>query len=70
MKLLLSETIDIPKDKKGSAIGEFTKEKIARPVGKAGKATGKAVKHGATWTWKKVTGKDDEKDEQGDKHDE
>jgi len=63
MKLLFSETIGVPKAEKTGGISEFTKDKIARPVGKAGKVTGEAVKHGATWTWKKVTGKDDEKDE-------
>lgn len=57
MKLLLANTIGVPKDERGGIV-RFATRKIARPIGKAGKAAGKAVKHGANWTWKKVTGKD------------
>lgn len=34
----------------------FLQEKVARPVGKAGEATGKAVKRGASWVWDRLKG--------------
>lgn len=35
----------------------FAKQKIAKPVGAAGKTTGKAAKRAATWTYEKFRGK-------------
>ncbi len=61
-KLLLAETIGLPKpdgDGRGG-IGRFFRDKVGKPVGTAGKATGKAVKKAATWTWEKLKGKDDD----------
>ena len=64
MQTLFAETIGLPtggvRDDGGKAgLGRFAKEKIAEPVVKAGKATGKAVKKAATWTWDKLRRKDD-----------
>ncbi len=65
MKLFFAETISLPKGKVdstgGGGIGKFVKRRIAKPIGVAGKATGKAVKKAATWTVEKLKGKDDKK---------
>lgn len=71
MRLFLAETIGPRKDRPGVAakIGRFTRDKIARPVGVAGKATGKAIKHAATWTAGKLTGKKDQDDDEDEEDD-
>jgi len=72
MKRFFQETIGLPNPKAsdGGGVVRFTKEKIVRPVGKAGKATGSAIKKAATWTWRKVAGKDEEtvEDKKPDDH--
>jgi len=56
MKMLFAETIGLPA-RGGGGIGTFAKDKIGRPVGTAGKATGKAAQRAATWVWGKLRGK-------------
>lgn len=57
MKLFFAQTIGVP-EVEGGGVGEFFKEKVAKPVGKAGVAAGKAVGKAAKWTWDKLTGED------------
>jgi len=73
MKLFFAETIGLPADGEGG-VGAFIRQKIARPltkagkttgkaVGKAGKATGKAFKKAARWTEEKITDEDEDPEE-------
>lgn len=56
MKLFFAQTIGLPSPEgDGGGIGGFAKDKIAKPVARAGKATGKAVAHAVRWTWGKIT---------------
>ncbi len=57
MKLFFAETIGLPAPP-GSGVGEFARDKTAKPVAEAGKATGRAVSHGVNWAWEKITGED------------
>jgi len=69
MKVSLAEAIGLPRwdGDSGGGAGAFLQDKVARPVGKAGVATGKAVgkagvatgkavKRAATWVWDKLKG--------------
>ena len=58
MRLLFAETIGLPA-RGGGGIGTFAKDKIGRPVGIAGKATGKAAQRAAAWIWGKLRGKNE-----------
>ena len=63
MQLLFAETIGLPKPDApggiGRTIGRFARDKIAKPIGAAGKATGRAAKRAAGWIKDKVTGGDE-----------
>ncbi len=65
MKMLFAETIGLPKPAGDGDKGivDYTKKYVVRPVGKAGKTTGEAVKKAAEWSWDKVTGDDQEEPE-------
>jgi len=54
MKLLFTETIGLPQAAGEMTVGEFFKDYVATPVGKAGKATGKAFKRAYEWSKEQV----------------